>query len=104
MLPQKNRLPRFAFRAPGYRTVSSPYFSLKAKDNELLLNRIGVVVGKSVDKRAARRNFWERQGKTELLRAPSFNKDFILTVFPKVKTLTKRQFGEEIKKLLNKLT
>jgi len=108
MLPAKNRLPREAFRVRGYQMVATPHFSLKTKDNLLSINRLGVVIGTSVDKRAVRRNFWERQVKARFLRMPSAptsnsntatGKDFIVTIFPKIKNLTKRQFNEELEKI-----
>lgn len=103
MLSKQHRLPRSEFRSRGYRAITTPFFSLKTKDNSLGVNRIGVVVGKSVDNRAVQRNMWERQGKQRLLEAPIIGKDFILTIFPKVKTLTKSEFAAQIKKIVSKL-
>jgi len=103
MLPKKNRLPREAFRERGYRAAATPFFSIKTKNNTLGANRIGVVIGLSVDKRATRRNFLERQVKNQLLRAPNLGKDIIVIIFPKVRELSKRQFVEEIKKSLKKV-
>jgi ribonuclease P protein component len=101
MLPAKNRLPREEFRARGWRTVTTPFFSLKTKQNDVGVNRFAVVVGKSVDKRATQRNFWERQAKTQLLKAPKSSKDFIVIIFPRVASLSKLQFEQEMKKVLN---
>jgi ribonuclease P protein component len=103
MVPQKARLPREAFSDRGYRRVTSPFFSLKFKENTAGSNRIGVIIGKSVDKRATRRNFLERQVKTELLILPNFHNDLIMTVFPKANTLTVADLRLEIKNLLKKL-
>jgi len=103
MIPKSARLPRAGFRERGYRTVTAPFFSLKVKNNDAGVNRIGVVVGKSVDKRATRRNFWERQAKAQLLKAPNLGKDFILTIYPKTNLLTKEQFIKEIKKIVSNL-
>lgn len=103
MLPLKNRLPRQEFRARGYRTVTTPFFSLKTKENAVGVNRIGVVIGKSVDKRATQRNFWERQAKSNFLKAPNLSKDFILTIFPRIASLSKQQFAEEMEKTLKTL-
>ena len=102
MLPKKNRLPREAFRARGYRAVATPFFSIKIKNNTLGGNRIGVIIGKSVDKRATRRNFLERQTKSLLLKMPDNREDVIVTIFPKANLLFKKQFAEEIKKTLKK--
>jgi ribonuclease P protein component len=92
MIPQKSRLPRDGFRAHGYRIFTTPYFSLKSKNNTLGINRIGVVVGKSVEKRATQRNFWERQAKGELLKAKNRSRDYLLT---------RTEFGKEIKKAIS---
>jgi ribonuclease P protein component len=64
------------------------------------VNRIAVVIGKSVDKRAVRRNFWKRQAKVQLLKLSPSGIDLILTIYPKANALTKEQFAAEIKKLL----
>jgi RNase P protein component len=103
MIPAKFRLQSGGFKAAGFRTIRTPHFSLKFKDNDTGVNRIGVVVGKSVDRRAVRRNFWERQAKVQLLKAPKLKKDILLVLFPKVTTLTKKQFAEELKKTLSTL-
>jgi ribonuclease P protein component len=97
MIPLKKRLPREAFRERGYRMLATRFFSLKVKNNVVGTNRIAVVVGKSVDKRATQRNFWERQMKTVLLAAPNVSKDIIVTVFPNINTLTKAEATKEIR-------
>ena len=100
MIPAKFRLPPGGFKAGGYRSIRTSFFSLKFKDNGTGANRIGIVVGKSVDKRATQRNFWERQAKVQLLKAPKLGKDLIITIFPKVNTLTKADFVKEISKAI----
>ncbi len=102
MIPRKNRLPREAFRARGYWTVATPFFSFKTKNNNLYFDRIGVVVGKSVDKRAVRRNFWERQVKAQLLQVHGGGRDFLVMVFPKINSLTKKEFVDIFEKTVNK--
>ena len=62
--------------------------------------RIGVVVGISVNKSAVKRNFWKRQGKAALVPLLQTGNDFILTFFPKITTLSRNQFGKEIKKAI----
>jgi len=96
MVPKPSRLPRSGFRERGYRTIRTRFFSLKYRDNGSAGNRIGVVVGVAVDKRAVRRNFWERQAKAFLLRVPPAGKDLLLIVSPGVKTLTKKEFNQEL--------
>jgi ribonuclease P protein component len=112
MIAKASRLPREEFRGRGYRTVTTPFFSLKAKNNSssgvssrigLKKNRIGVVVGKSVDNRAVQRNFWERQAKSHLLRVPALGKDFLFIAYPKIKELTKDEFGKVFTRAIHDL-
>jgi ribonuclease P protein component len=104
MVPKKSRLPREGFRVRGYRTFTAPFFSLKVRKNQLEDNRIAVVVGKSVDKRAVRRNAVERQAKLLLLGVPACGVDAILTVFSKANDLSKSDFTVELEKLLKNMT
>jgi ribonuclease P protein component len=99
MVPKTSRLPREELRARGYRTMATPFFSLKTKNNLLSVNRIGVVVGKAVDKRATRRNFWKRIAKAELLRLPGGGRDIVMTLSPRVKALTKQDFKSALSKI-----
>lgn len=101
MVPKKSRVPRTGFESSGSRVLRSPYFSVKVRKNALAKNRIAVVVGKSVDKRAVRRNFLKRQAKVQLLKLSPAGVDFIMTIYPKANALAKTQFIEEIKKILN---
>jgi ribonuclease P protein component len=103
MVKKSLRIPQNGFRERGYKTLITPYFSLKAKNNFLTEGRIGVVVGKSVNKSAARRNFWERQAKARLLLTAPKGKDIILTFSPKINTLTKAQFAKELRGSLQRL-
>jgi ribonuclease P protein component len=94
------RLPSEQFRARGYKTISTPFFLLKIKKNSYKTTRVGVVVGVSVNKAAAKRNFWKRQARAEIvLRAASGN-DILMMVSPNVRRLTKKQFREEVAKAL----
>jgi len=102
MVPRERRLPREAFHSHGSRTIKTPFFLLKTKDNEADVNRIGVVIGKSVDSRATRRNALERQIKTHLLRAPNLKKDFIFMAFPNITALDKDGLAKEVAKALEK--
>jgi ribonuclease P protein component len=111
MVPKKSRVPRAAFASGGYRVLRSPYFSARVRKNGSAAtsatskaNRIAVVIGKSVDKRAVRRNFWKRQAKIQLLKLPPSGIDLILTIYPRANTLTKEQFAAEIKRLLKTST
>jgi ribonuclease P protein component len=103
MISKRSRLPREAFKAGGYRKINTPFFSLREKDNGISLNRIGVIVGKSVDKRAVRRNFWERQVKARLRKLPPAGKDLMVIVFPGIEELTREEFGKIFEQSLGKL-
>jgi ribonuclease P protein component len=104
MIPRILRLPSDEFRARGYETHTTPFFSLRVKKNSFGRNRIGVVIGLAIDKRAVRRNFWKRQAKAHLLRVPNVSKDFLVIFSPKIKQLTKIEFVKEIEKALHGLS
>src|ERR1700722_15694468 len=96
MIPRMSRLPSDEFRAHGYRTVTTPFFSLRVKKNSLEKNRMGVVIGLVVDRRAVKRNFWKREAKVQLLRIPILSKDFLVVFSPNIKQLTKTEFAREL--------
>lgn len=72
--------------------MTTPYFSLKMKDNREGENRIGIVVPGAVHKSAARRNFWKRQARAALGAVSGAGKDVLLVISPKITPLTKKQF------------
>jgi ribonuclease P protein component len=94
------RLPSDQFRARGYKTVSTPFFLFKIKKNSYTTPRVGVVVGVSVNKAAAKRNFWKRQARAEIALRATGGNDLLIMVSPNVRRLTKKQFREEIAKTL----
>jgi ribonuclease P protein component len=94
------RLPSDQFRARGYKTVSTPFFLLKIKKNSYKTTRVGVVVGVSVSRAAAKRNFWKRQARAEISLRAGAGSDILMMVSPNVRRLTKKQFREEIAKIL----
>ena len=97
MLKRSARLPGREFRAGRYQTVTTPYFSLKTKQGSEKI-RIGVVANAAVHKTAVKRNFWKRQAKATLLDFASgtSHRDFLVVLFPKVNTLTKKNFKKEL--------
>src|SRR5581483_11721539 len=103
MLPQKNRLPYQEFSVRGYQSVKTPYFSLKFKKNNLPHARIGVVIGVGVEKNAAKRNFWKRQGKSLLKKQLPRGIDFLLIFSKKTKELKKDFFNKELSKALSRI-
>jgi ribonuclease P protein component len=104
MVPKKSRIPRTEFGLQGYRSARSPFFSLKVRKNNSgeagMRNRVAVVVGKSVDKRAVRRNSLKRQVKSQLLKLPANGIDLVITIYPKANELTKQHFMAEMKKII----
>jgi ribonuclease P protein component len=107
MIPKRSRLPSASFRGSGYRTVGTPYFSLKIRPNGEQRERIGVVVNTAVHKSAAKRNFWKRQAKATITGRHGGAKDrdghdLLLILFSKVNTLTKKQFKEKLSEALER--
>jgi ribonuclease P protein component len=93
MISKGSRLPAAGFRSSGYESIRTPYFLLKAKKNNTAKNRIGVVVGVAVHKSAAKRNFWKRQAKTQLMKLNENGYDILLIPNAKVNGLTRKEFG-----------
>jgi ribonuclease P protein component len=96
MPAQTTKLPYPEFSTSGYRSVRAPFFSIKKRQNGLSLNRIGVVVGVHVMKRAVDRNFWKRQVRATL-RSLEQSGDDILVIFSKRPPRSKKQ---EVKQTL----
>lgn len=76
--------------------MATPFFIFKAKKNGLAVNRFGVVVGSSVDKRAVRRNAMERQVKRFLVSLPGGGDDIIVMVTPAAGKLAKEDFIQKL--------
>ena len=96
------RLPSDQFRARGYKTTPTPFFLLKTKQNTADHARIGAVVGVSVHKTAAKRNFWKRQARATLTPFAAAGSDILMIVLPGANRLTKKQFGDEVAKAAKK--
>lgn len=105
MLKRENRL------LPGIRfnnsfTVSVPEFVLKKKENELLINRFGIVVSKKIDKRAVIRNKIKRMLRTILI---DLNEkmipghDILFIVKPAILSKTKEENYLIVKSALKKI-
>ena len=77
---------------------------LKAKENGGTAKRIGIVAGVSVNKKAAKRNFWKRQAREALGGAGvAPGKDLLIIISPKVNAATKKQFREAVVKAAARL-
>ena len=90
------KLPYPEFSTSGYRFVRTPFFSIKKRQNGLFLNRIGVVVGVHIMKRAVDRNFWKRQVRATLRSVEKSGID-LLVIFSKRPPRSKKQ---EVKQML----
>ena len=60
-----------------------------------------MVVGVSVHKTAVKRNFWKRQALAVLAPHASSGSDILMIALPKINSLTKKRFKEELLKALN---
>lgn len=104
MLSRVFRLPSSEFLARGYRTVRTPYFSLKAKPNGLPKNRIGVIISVAAVKKATKRNFWKRQVKTAYSRWHTTKGfDFLLVFSKQGEFLRRAEFQVELQKAFSLL-
>jgi ribonuclease P protein component len=87
-------------------SCSSPQFVLKQKNNNLELNRFGIVVSKKIDKRAVARNRIKRQIREELLGLQSKmvqGNDILLIVRREIVKKTSKENARELEKMLKKL-
>jgi ribonuclease P protein component len=66
--------------ARDYRGVTTPYFLLRARKNNMSVNRIGIVIKNSVVRKAVDRNFWRRRIKSCFLASPQQGFDFLIIV------------------------
>ena len=99
MIPALKRLPRSEFSVRGYKTLKTPYFSLKIKTNRLAYPRFGVIIGVAAEKKAVKRNFWKRQARAVFMGHGKSGKDYILIFLKKIKEIDKKRFKEELLKL-----
>jgi ribonuclease P protein component len=103
MAIKTTRLPPDQFRARGYKTISTPFFLLKIKQNTGTGARIGIVVGVSVHKNAVKRNFWKRQVHAALVPHATPGSDILMIVLPGAGRIAKKQFKEELVRALRKI-
>ena len=103
MLPKKTRMARKEFRSGSYQTVKTPYFSLKIKKSSGEEPKIGIIAGKAVHKSAVKRNFWKRQARQALVKGKISGKDMIMIFSARVEELSKKEFQEELSKILRSI-
>jgi ribonuclease P protein component len=103
MVPQKSRIPFKELRFRGYREAATPYFLVRVRRNALKKNRLGVVIGVSSVKSAARRNFWRRQIKSVFLAIPQKNFDFVVVLRPRAAFPSKRIFQKKLNEAMTSL-
>ena len=100
--PKPKHLPREEFSSKKFRTVRTPYFSVKVKLNNGAAGRIGVVAGKAAGKTAIKRNFLKRQVRAGLRRAIVPGEDILVIVSPIAGGLTKKNLHTELVRAIKK--
>ncbi len=70
---------------------------MKIKSNDGKGPRIGVIVGKSVHKAAAKRNFWKRQTRDVLAPLVRGDCDVVVILSARVNELSKLKFRQTLK-------
>ena len=104
MLKKSARLPKGEFRARGYRSRKTPFFSIKIKENVLSRPRIAIVAGSSSIKLATRRSFWKRQAKATLAGIARGGVDVLVILSGAVEKIAPLQFADELKAAYSSLT
>ena len=111
MLPKKSRLPlsrlfllmrRAKIDNVKVRSASTPYFLLKFGESGVGHNRFKILIRATVDKRAARRNFWRRRIAEAVKLWPNKNQDFLLIADPKIKKIDPAKLSEELGTLFSR--
>lgn len=103
MLKKKNRLPAGCFKAKYSEHKRNRLFYVKIKPNGLSLSRFGIVITKSVERRAVGRNRLRRII-YRLLREKKFDlasgRDVIIFVYPEALNADKKNMGFALNELL----
>jgi len=102
MPPTAAPLPHQEFSSRRFRTVRTPYFSVKVKKNDGDKARIGVIVGKAAGKTAVLRNFLKRQARSAAGKAVMPGNDVLILFSPAVKNATKKDLREALRGALAK--
>lgn len=101
MFKRQNRLPGGRFYGSSF--FSAPLFILKVKENNLGLNRFGIVVSKKIDKRSVVRNRIKRLLREILVNLNSKitpGHDMLFIVRKGISDSAKNQAGTLIKRVL----
>ena len=105
MLKRKFRLPK-GVSFSNSRSLSSPFFIVKTRENGLSFNRFAAVVSKKVDKRAVVRNRIRRLISScleELYNELGQGKDTIFIVKKEAVNKSREEFFRETKRTLEKV-
>ena len=102
MLPRGARLPirEFWGSRSRKRKQTSPFFVIYTAQNGLLKNRIGVVIGKGVDRRSSRRHTIRRRAIGLLSALSPANKDVLVLVQQKAADLARKEFYRELERTI----
>ena len=104
MLKKKARLPRKEFVFRGREAARTDCFSLKTRKSIAGSSRIGIVVGKSVAKSAARRNFLKRQLRALIAKGARPGVDYMIVALPGIARETKREIREQVASALRAIS
>ena len=101
MLPLKNRLPAANFKLRFEKSVAGSYFLIRRRLNKFGYNRLGVIIGAKVDKRAVRRNYLKRRFREYFRKlAGNIGADFLVIVSPKAGSADFKEIKKELDKTL----
>lgn len=104
MFKRKFRLPK-GIKFNNSRLISTPLFTLKTKENGILLNRFATVVSKKIDKRAVVRNRIKRVINScieELYNDLKQGYDMLFIAKRKTTSIDRQEFYRTIKDSLEK--
>ena len=100
MYSKKNRLPIEKNKVLGQRTLSSPYFLIKYKENGKNFNRFGIIISNHSVKKSVRRHFWKRVFADALQSWPILQKDILVIASPKIEATDKKTVKNELNRIL----
>jgi ribonuclease P protein component len=101
MVSKKFRFPIRLIRKKPFQIIKTDFFLLKIYKNNLNINRFGVITSLKVDKKATVRNLLKRRIISIVKNFPNQSQDFLISVFPKAKTLNYNELQENLRNLFN---
>jgi ribonuclease P protein component len=100
MPAKRRRLPAAELKdTRGFAKRSSQYFIVRSRVNGLPHSRFAAIVGAKVDKSSVGRHLLKRRI-AESLQPMKDNRDIVVTVLPAAKELPRKQFLQELEKVI----